>query len=170
MSTELPIERKQPGVPWSEEQDRYLIRQWVAGIPTPMIAATLGITRNAAIGRISRLGIMSEGRRKASVPMRTRREPTEPKQAAPRPPASPKPPKPVRSPPKPPAAPPVDGVGLMELRHGRDCAFPVVAAGADTRYCGAPVDDGSYCEAHRKRMYTPEALAKKERIDARRYR
>lgn len=46
------------------------------------------------------------------------------------------------------------GVTLMELGRGM-CKWPVWGSGENTRFCGDPVEDGSYCNACKPRGLNP---------------
>lgn len=139
---------------WSVERITALRHLWLEGRSASEIAKTLGgVTRNAVIGKIHRLGLA--GRMTPSTPRRARvrRDQVRPARRA----ALPKPP-------PPPTAPAVGArpwaVGAVEAvarvfdtcaLSARICRWPVgdpLQAGFG--YCGAPVTGkGPYCEPHR---------------------
>lgn len=149
---------------WSDDRVDTLKRLWPDGQSASEIAKHLGgVSRNAVIGKVRRLGLSARGR--PSAP------------GAPRPP---KPPKPhaVSQRRKPPAGaggfnyrtsstpkPPVfvvpetaaDGaLTTLQLVTGR-CRFPVgSASGADQLFCGAAAE-GRYCAHHRTVVYRPDS-------------
>jgi hypothetical protein len=42
---------------WTPEREQRLRQLWARGVPTPKIAAELGTTKNAVIGRANRMGL-----------------------------------------------------------------------------------------------------------------
>jgi GcrA cell cycle regulator len=56
---------------WTTERVEQLQKYVTAGLTCSEIAAEIGVTRNAVIGKISRLGL-STGRRRGAMPGRTR--------------------------------------------------------------------------------------------------
>lgn len=158
---------------WTDERVELLRKLWLDGLSASQIASELanGITRNAVIGKVHRLGL--SGRAKA------------PTQSAPRPrPQS----KPVRSPAPRQHAPMVRGnlayalaprmmeappqpkamleevvipmsarVSIMELREST-CRWPLGDPSTpDFGYCGgeSPVGGGPYCQYHARVAYQP---------------
>ena len=161
---------------WTDERVELLRKLWLEGLSASQIASELsnGITRNAVIGKVHRLGL--SGRAKA------------PSQAAPRPRAA----KPIRTPSPAPRAhnhapmmrgnlafamaprmmeatpqpkaqleevviPMSERVTIMELRESM-CRWPLGdPASPDFRYCGAdsPIGDGPYCKYHARVAYQP---------------
>jgi GcrA cell cycle regulator len=165
---------------WTDERVELLRKLWMDGLSASQIAAELanGITRNAVIGKVHRLGL--SGRVKCPVPS-----------AAPRPRAAA--PRPVRTaPPRPagvvtrgatalvlqpesfaaPAPRPVDNVvipiservTIMELREGM-CRWPLGdPAASDFRYCGGRSDIGApYCLARARMAYQPAQDRRRDR-------
>lgn len=161
---------------WTDERVELLRKLWLEGLSASQIASELsnGITRNAVIGKVHRLGL--SGRAKA------------PSQAAPRPRAA----KPIRTPSPAPRAhnhapmmrgnlafamaprmmeatpqpkaqleevviPMSERVTIMELRESM-CRWPMGDPQTpDFRYCGgdAPVGEGPYCKYHARVAYQP---------------
>ena len=162
---------KEAVAPWTEERVEQLRKLWLDGLSASRIAGELagGVTRNAVIGKVHRLGL--SGRIKAPV-------------AAPG--LRPKPAKPIDVPPRAvampmrgnvalavqsqPAAMPlrrstsedkvvsmVENVTIMELRESM-CRWPVGdPSSSEFRYCGgkAPIGEGPYCKLHSRMAYQP---------------
>jgi GcrA cell cycle regulator len=147
---------------WSAERVEQLRNFVVAGLTCSQIAAEIGVTRNAVIGKIHRLGL-SPGRPAAApgraCPPRTRRprlssqrrllrliETQAPAADANAPFAS---------------AAPIESAqrcSFLELGHGR-CRWPVGdPAAADFAFCGNATATGfSYCAGHARMAYRPAA-------------
>jgi GcrA cell cycle regulator len=158
---------------WTDERVELLRKLWLDGLSASQIASELsnGITRNAVIGKVHRLGL--SGRAKA------------PAQATPRP----RPPKQIRSTPAPRQHAPIvrgnlafalapriveaqpqarvaleevvipmsERVTIMELRESM-CRWPLGdPASPEFRYCGseAPIGEGPYCTYHARVAYQP---------------
>jgi GcrA cell cycle regulator len=146
--TNLSNPRKSP---WTDERAVLLAQLWNDGLRASQIAAELGgITRNAVIGKVHRLGL--SGRAK---PAKAR-----PRKPAPRP-AKPRPTSPRRFPvlrPQPAdAQSTLDAVALLDL-HNDHCRWPL----GDPRqsgfaFCGGPADLAArrpYCAHHARIAYT----------------
>jgi GcrA cell cycle regulator len=151
---------------WTDEKVATLKKLWLEGLSAREVAGQLGgVTRNAVIGKVHRLGLSARGAG-ASQPRRTRpAHPVKPRRATPGRPW-PKPPGP--------AAPrvsfveaPPDGPGLIacmtELR-GPVCKWPIgdpLAPGFT--FCGRRVEGaGPYCPGHHRRAHqasTPSLTA-----------
>lgn len=155
---------------WTDERVELLRKLWMDGLSASQIASELsnGITRNAVIGKVHRLGL--SGRVKNATP------------AAPRPRVqAPRPPKPAPARPMPamrgntalaldaqvyeaPAPRPIEDVvipiservTIMELREAM-CRWPLGdPSTSDFRYCGTRSDIGaSYCTHHSRMAYQP---------------
>lgn len=164
---------------WTDERVETLRKLWLGGGSASEIVNELncGITRNAVIGKVHRLGL--SGRTKA------------PRQLAPKPPKPARPAAPTRPPL--PAVPPLhafnehpaearkgendigdqeraaiaqradapapasQNVTIMELRESM-CRWPLGdPASPDFRYCGdaAPIGEGPYCKFHARVAYQP---------------
>jgi GcrA cell cycle regulator len=149
--------------PWTSERIEKLRELWADGLSASQCAAELGggITRNAVIDKISRLGIQDRAKRRKGNNERIPKGPAiMRKPAAPVAAPSPAPrPAPIEQafaqafPPPPPGA----GVTLMELRLS-SCRFPIGDPRDESfRYCGAPresMEDGkSYCSFHAALAY-----------------
>jgi GcrA cell cycle regulator len=155
---------------WSSEDTELLKRYFVAGLTCSQIARQIGVTRNAVIGKMHRLGLsrpkdvigksLRQGRaaRLAQAkPARTFRRPRRPllnifdqhamlTAAFPEPPASAD------------DVPIHNGRGctLLELERGK-CRWPINNPGAeDFCFCGnEPVEGLPYCVGHARIAYRP---------------
>lgn len=170
---------------WTDERVELLRKLWMDGLSASQIAAELanGITRNAVIGKVHRLGL--SGRVKCATPSSAPR----PRPAAPRPqrPPAPRPaatmsrggaalalqpeafaapaPRPVEDI----VIPMSERVTIMELREGM-CRWPLGdPATPDFRYCGGRSDIGApYCMHHARMAYQPAQDRRRERERERR--
>ncbi|MCP5412200.1 MAG: GcrA cell cycle regulator [Alphaproteobacteria bacterium] len=138
-------------VNWSEDRVEQLKTLWTEGLSASQIARALGgVTRNAVIGKVHRLGLAGR-----ASPSRSER----PRVAMPhKPPA-------VRA--HTPAAPVVEEDPLL-LDDGnfatvltisdRMCRWPIGdPAGSEFHFCGRSPKSGSpYCEAHARKAYQPQ--------------
>jgi GcrA cell cycle regulator len=126
---------------WTDERVLELRRLWGLGWSGSMIAGALGLTRNAVIGKVSRMNLSAEG----GVP-RSRAAP-KPK---PKPKPKLKPPAPLMRPavPVPDVAPLSLNVDIMALTSTA-CKWPV-NDGNPYRFCGVgkPAEGGPYCAFH----------------------
>lgn len=155
---------------WTDERVELLRKLWNDGLSASQIAGELaqGITRNAVIGKVHRLGLSG----RAKVPTASQR---------------PRPPKPVKPPPSVRAhVPAISGnlafalaprvveapaprmvaelvvplnepLGIMELREST-CRWPLGdPTASEFRYCGgeAVIGQGPYCRFHARIAYQP---------------
>jgi GcrA cell cycle regulator len=152
---------------WTDERVELLRRLWVEGLSASQIAAEIGtgITRNAVIGKVHRLG-MSGRIKSAPTAMPRARERTEPI-------ASPAPqttivvqgntvlaavaapelaPRPIEKV----VVPICQTVTMLELRETM-CRWPLGdPSQPEFRFCGARSSGGlPYCESHRRLAYQP---------------
>ena len=150
---------------WNSERLAALRRGFEAGLSCSLIAQEIGVTRNAVIGKMNRLGL---SRPKEAVARTARRESPRPRPrmiAAWRAP-------PVRPAivaqhemlkaafPSPPAVeiPIANGRGCTLLELGQEkCRWPISTPGAaDFRFCGSePVKGLPYCAGHARMAYRP---------------
>lgn len=161
---------------WTEERVELLRKLWLEGLSASRIAAELagGVTRNAVIGKVHRLGM--SGRVKAPVAgAANARRPTKPSTEASRQPLQRATAMPMRgnlaiaiqSRPMPAPQPyrstgdnvvPIaENVTIMDLRDSM-CRWPVGdPSSTEFRYCGgkAPVGEGPYCSMHSRMAYQP---------------
>jgi len=157
---------------WTDERVEQLKKMWLDGLSASQIAGELanGITRNAVIGKVHRLGL--SGRVKSPAPASTRPRPKAPEdeERAPILPVShgnlalaAE----VRPSPAPAPAPRASGddvvipicerVSIMELRESM-CRWPLGdPTSSDFRYCGAKMQIGlgTYCAHHARIAYQP---------------
>ncbi|TDR87220.1 GcrA family cell cycle regulator [Enterovirga rhinocerotis] len=166
---------------WTDERVELLGKLWSEGLSASQIAAALGggVTRNAVIGKVHRLGL--SGRTKGS-------QPPAPRAAKPRAPSAPgpvqelRPRTPEAPPPEPasatvlvlppaavvpaaePAIPVSERISIMELRE-TTCRWPLGdPTSADFGFCGGRSVTGlPYCEAHCRIAYQPAAERKRLR-------
>ena len=135
---------------------------WAMGLSGSEIARKIGVTRNVVIGLIHRrLGGGARGTfRTTGVRVYSERSPRLARTYLPRlkavNPAAPPQPEP------PPKAVKADEKGLMDIRYGRHCCYPVGGAGADTIYCGGPTGGKNYCPEHGAIMHNPAKANKGE--------
>jgi GcrA cell cycle regulator len=146
---------------WTEERIDLLKRLWADGLSASQIAAELGgITRNAVIGKVTRLDL--SGRASPAKIIRTPRGPREQRTTQRRVPHSmfvgdDKPCLNVQS-----FEVPVEQrKSLLQLTAGV-CKFPYGDPGSpDFYFCGGVSVNGEpYCSAHARIAYTPYALRK----------
>ena len=153
-----------------------LIKQlWIKGRSAGEIGAQIGVSRNAVIGKIHRIGLNKASRQVPKLTAKSTKPKVEPvrkilnppKQAA----ESTKPKvEPVRkilnppkqaSPPEPMVQGPQGGISLAQLRYRRTCAFPISGIGADLRYCGSSTNGTPYCKSCSKKMYVKSTYRRK---------
>lgn len=173
---------------WTDERVELLRKLWMDGLSASQIAGELsnGITRNAVIGKVHRLGL--SGRVKCAAPAAAAR----PRPAAPRPHRAP-PPRPsmtttatrgatalaiqtenfVAAPMQRPVEevviPISERVTIMELREAM-CRWPLGDPSTpEFRYCGGRTDIGAtYCGSHARLAYQPAQDRRRERERERR--
>jgi len=140
---------------WTEDRIQTLARLWQEGASASQIARSLGgVTRNAVIGKIHRLGL--SGRAKPSPPVAQLAKPKQERR-----------PRSVRaaSPPRcivasigaAPAGPPaMTGLATMVSVRRSQCRWPIGDPLADDfRLCGRPAERGAYCAPHGALAYRP---------------
>ena len=174
--TDQPMS-KETVMSWTDERVELLRKLWLDGLSASRIAAELagGVTRNAVIGKVHRLGL--SGRVKAQVPTSSNR--TRVGKAPNTANRTPMPQRAVAMPmrgntalaiqhtPAPLPArqrgsdnnvvPMAENVTIMDLRESM-CRWPVGdPSSAEFRYCGgkAPIGDGPYCSFHSRMAYQP---------------
>jgi len=149
------------GATWNPERIEQLRNFVVAGLTCSQIAAEIGVTRNAVIGKIHRLGLGSGRPERAlarACPPRSRRSPFSPQ-------------RPLLRLLHADAAGAADGVttepvpidsaqrcSLLELAQGK-CRWPISDPGAaDFAFCGNEAAAGfSYCAGHARMAYRAPA-------------
>jgi len=151
---------------WTEDRVEILTKLWAEGLSASQIAKQLGgVTRNAVIGKVHRLGLSgrakpSRPKKVASVRSSTARKRVDgsakPKtrKVAPKPvqPAAPPPPPPIEAKPLPNG----EYATIMTIRDHM-CKWPIGDPIADDfRFCGRKIKAGEpYCEAHCNVAYQP---------------
>jgi len=162
---------------WTDERVEALTKLWAEGLSASQIAAELGgITRNAVIGKVHRLGL--SGRAKSSnsspKPRRPRVSPSMSRPSAPRTigntalkvDTSPMPQREIK--PRPVIVeelyiPPEERATILTLTEQR-CKWPIGDPSTDDFYfCGRNSDSGlPYCEHHAQIAYQP--IAERRRV------
>lgn len=134
--------------PWPE-RDAELTALWTEGLSTSVIAARMGITKNAVVGRATRIGlpgrpspICRSAEPRVATIRRVKGTTLAPLASAPAAPAPP--PRPESSRPRP------------------GCTFPMWGdrerPGPNPRFCDAPSQrDSVYCVEHHRRCFTASA-------------
>jgi len=167
---------------WTDERVETLKKLWADGLSASQIAKHLGgVTRNAVIGKVHRLGL--SGRAAPSRPARRpAARPAAPRQAKPAlakaaseaKPAAASAPAPVRE--AQPAAltapaeakrlPSGEYATVLTLREGM-CKWPIGdPADTEFRFCGRRSGLGTaYCEAHAQLAYQPQNKRKRKPAD-----
>ena len=150
---------------WTDERVEQLKKLWADGLSASQIAAELGgITRNAVIGKVHRLGL--SGRGAPSAPGRTARisppRPARPRRAVVRPSR-------VMAPPRPPVAASVtvpEGPGLvtdMARLAVHACKWPIGdPKSPEFSFCGRRASEGVYCVEHARVAYQPQVKRGKD--------
>ena len=168
---------KESALSWTDDRVELLRKLWIEGLSASRIAAELagGVTRNAVIGKVHRLGL--SGRVKAptsAAPSRARPNAKTPTPAT----RISMPQRAVAMPmrgnnalavqarplsvPQPRASgdnvvPMAENVTIMDLRESM-CRWPVGdPSSVEFRYCGgkAPIGEGPYCSYHSRMAYQP---------------
>lgn len=156
---------------WTDDRVGALKKLWLEGQSASQIAKQLGggVTRNAVIGKVHRLGL--SGRAAPSQPARTATSfrTTRPRPAAPAatPAQAPQPSAPrhleaVSSkpvPPTPPAAPIPDlpGTATVMTLGAHMCKWPIGdPSSREFSFCGRRASEGVYCVEHARVAYQPQ--------------
>jgi GcrA cell cycle regulator len=150
MTASAPAGRS-PGA-WTDDAVETLTRLWRQGdLSAAMIARRLGVTRNAVLGKIHRLGL-SRPRRPRPVAIAPPPRPAKPRPVASarRAPAS----APVRMSPQPTAEIGPGLVARLEDLPMQACHWPLGdPQAADFAFCGRRAETGPYCPAHAGMAY-----------------
>lgn len=120
---------------WTEDRTDQLKRLWPEGLSAETIARELGggLTRNAVLGKVARLGL-SQARSSG----RSRREAAD------------------RNAPE----PPPDGAATILSVKRTDCRWPYGEPGeAAFSLCGRPAARGAFCTAHAAIAYRPAQMS-----------
>jgi len=166
---------------WTDERVELLRQHWIEGKSASQIATLLGhgLTRNAIIGKVHRLGLAGRAKSPGASPSRPRAAP--PRPGIQRPPraeaAAPRIVRgatalaiaPVAEPEAEPEAyesvvlPMSLRVTIVELKEAM-CRWPLGdPTSPDFRYCGSPVASGPYCVHHGRLAYQPAQDRRRER-------
>ena len=137
---------------WSDERVAMLSKLWIDGLSASQIARQLGgVTRNAVIGKVHRLGL--SGRDAPSAPRAIAARPTRP-----RPPRRAAPSRPAVRPDVTAASAAPEGPGLVNnLVHlaAHACKWPIGDPKSPAfSFCGRRAD-GRYCAAHAAQAVRP---------------
>lgn len=141
---------------WPDAAVEVLKDLWANGdLSAATIARRLGVTRNAVLGKVHRLGL---SHRRTGPKPRAPRRPGPPTRPGPRPASEPRQSaQPERSSPS--AAAPATEVGRGLVAHLEDipwqgCHWPIGDPKAeDFAFCGRPTRCGPYCHAHRQQAH-----------------
>jgi len=150
---------------WTEERVAQLRKLWTEGLSASQIAKQLGgVTRNAVIGKVHRLGLAGRATpsRPAKRPVRAASRPRVIGPSAPR----------LRTPTSMPSVV-VPQLAPLKLEDGRTasvltlnesmCKYPIGDPNdADFAFCGRGATGGPYCQDHARLAYQP-SQAKKRR-------
>ena len=154
---------------WTEDRVGALKKLWLEGQSASQIAKTLGggVTRNAVIGKVHRLGL--SGRAAPSQPARnTFRAATRPRPAAPaapvQAPSAPRrieavAPRPVMvaQPVAPAPAPELPGTATVMTLGAHMCKWPIGdPSSREFSFCGRRASEGVYCVEHARVAYQPQ--------------
>jgi len=137
---------------WTDDAVETLTRLWRQGdLSATMIAQRLGVTRNAVLGKIHRLGL-SQPRRPRPPAIAPPPRPAKPRPVASARRASAS--APVRMSPQPPAAIGPGLVARLEHLPPGGCHWPLGdPQAADFAFCGRRAETGPYCSAHAGMAY-----------------
>ena len=133
---------------WTEDRVAKLIHNHNLGLSAAQVGMLLGVSRNAIIGKIHRLGLIPHTHMMAVKTVR----PPKPPRREPRRASAPK----VAPQPMPMFVVIEGGVDLVDLARTA-CRWPLndPPEPADTKFCGSPSPEGSsFCVCHRAQAYS----------------
>jgi GcrA cell cycle regulator len=156
---------------WTDERVEELKKLWAEGLSASQIAKKIGgVTRNAVIGKVHRLGL--SGRAAPSRPSSRPARAPKPRVAASTPvkskvPAPRKAVEPTVTAPDPEPLPNGEFATVLTLKDSM-CKWPLGdPASGDFRFCGHRTKAGdAYCEAHSQIAYQPQQKRKRKTSDA----
>ena len=127
---------------WTSDTIENAITLWKAGQSSGQIALAIGCSRNAAIGKLSRLGY----KRSEEFRVITNQAAGRPQKVT-KPKKRPKPSKPLLSPPMA-STTRSEPIGLLDLKR-TSCRWPVNSGEPEWLFCGDKAEvDRPYCPAH----------------------
>ena len=149
---------------WTEDRVGALKKLWLEGQSASQIAKQLGggVTRNAVIGKVHRLGL--SGRAAPSQPARATFRPSRPRPAQPaQQPSAPRrieavQPRPVAAAPSVPAPmPDLPGTATVMTLGAHMCKWPIGDPSSNEfSFCGRRSSEGVYCVEHARVAYQPQ--------------
>ncbi len=154
---------------WTEERVGALKKLWLEGQSASQIAKALGggVTRNAVIGKVHRLGL--SGRAAPSQPVRTTFRTPRPR---PQPTVQPSAPRRIEAvqprvaapvQPAPVVAPDLPGTATVLTLGAHMCKWPIGDPGSDGfSFCGRRAAEGVYCVEHARVAYQPQTRKGKD--------
>ena len=150
---------------WTDERVEMLRKLWSEGLSASQIAAHLGgVSRNAVIGKVHRLGLPGRKPKDATLARRGQRAPVDRVPKARRRSMFWQSLEGVAKLPLPLADVPIDPTKVKTLQdlEANDCRWPLGDPQAPTfGFCGCPKLPGlPYCEPHARRAYAPPAPGK----------
>ncbi len=172
---------------WTDEVVEQLKQHWIDGKSASQIASLLGngVTRNAVIGKVHRLGLAGRAKTPSASVARPRRVAPPPRIASPGRASAPPPPDDARGD-RARAMPrrrcrslrargfesvvvPMSlRVTIVELKESM-CRWPLGdPATSEFRYCGSPTASGPYCAYHGGLAYQPAQERRRDRDRSRR--
>ena len=147
---------------WTEDRVGALKKLWLEGQSASQIAKQLGggVTRNAVIGKVHRLGL--SGRAAPSQPARATFRPSRPRPAQPtQAPSAPRRIEAVQPRPAAPSAPALmpdlPGTATVMTLGAHMCKWPIGdPSSTEFSFCGRRASEGVYCVEHARVAYQPQ--------------
>ena len=148
---------------WTEDRVGALKKLWLEGQSASQIAKQLGggVTRNAVIGKVHRLGL--SGRAAPSQPARATFRPSRPRPAQPtQAPSAPcrieaVQPRAVSTPSVPAPMPDLPGTATVMTLGAHMCKWPIGDPSSNEfSFCGRRSSEGVYCVEHARVAYQPQ--------------
>ncbi|MDP2764106.1 MAG: GcrA family cell cycle regulator [Brevundimonas sp.] len=148
---------------WTEDRVGALKKLWLEGQSASQIAKQLGggVTRNAVIGKVHRLGL--SGRAAPSQPARATFRPSRPRPAQPtQAPSAPRrieavQPRAAAAPAVPAPMPDLPGTATVMTLGAHMCKWPIGDPSSNEfSFCGRRSSEGVYCVEHARVAYQPQ--------------